>query len=63
MKRKGQDDQKRRFQTIDQVHILSGDGRRGGDTMIRRKVFKQLTKFTYLLETDEEESDEWYSNN
>ena len=35
--------------------------------MIRREVFKQLTKFTYTLETDEEDgtgcSDEKYSNN
>ena len=35
------------------------------DGMIRRQVFKQLSKFTYELETDEEDgmgkSDERYS--
>ena len=38
----------RGLQTIDKVHILSGDG-----WMIRSEVFKQLTKFTYRLETGE----------
>jgi hypothetical protein len=38
----------------DEVHILSGEGWRGWDRMIRWDVLKQLAKFTYLLETDEE---------
>ena len=37
-------------QTIDLVHVLAGDG---WDRMIRYGVFKQLTKFTYFLETEE----------
>ena len=53
--------------TIDQVHVPTGDGWRGWDRMIRWEIFKQFTKFTYWLETDEEDgmggSDEGYSNN
>ena len=67
MKGMGWDDQMRDIQRIDQVHVLSGDGWRGWDGMIRWEIFKQLTKFTYSLETDEEDgmgwSDERYSNN
>ena len=44
--------QMRGIQTIDQVHVQSGDAC-GWDGMIRREVIKQLTKFTYFLETDE----------
>ena len=67
MKRMGWDDQMRDDQTIDQVHIHPGDRRRGWDRMITWEVFKQFTKFTYILETDEEDrmgwSDERASNN
>ena len=66
-KRTGWDDQMRDIQTIEQVHIPPGDGWRGWDGMIRWEIFKQLTKFTYILETNEEDrmgwSDERYSNN
>jgi hypothetical protein len=48
----------RGFQTDDQVHIHPGVGSREGDGKIRREVFKQLTKFTYFLKTDEEKKDE-----
>ena len=37
--------------SIDQVHVQTGDGWNG---MIRWQVFKQLTRFTYELETDED---------
>ena len=47
------------IQNIDQVHLLSGDGWRGRDKLIMWEVFKLLTKFTYELETDEEERIEW----
>ena len=61
------DDQMRGHQTIDQVHVHPGDGWRGWYGIIRWEVFKQLTKFTYELETDEEDgmgwSDERSSNN
>jgi hypothetical protein len=54
----------RGIQTIGQVHVQARDGRRGWDEM---RGIQQLTKFTYALETDEEEekgiSDEGYSNN
>ena len=33
--------------------------RRGWDGMIRWEVFKQLTEFTYILGTDEEDGMEW----
>ena len=36
------------IQTIDQVHVLPGE-----DGIIRCRVYKQLIKFTYQLETDE----------
>ena len=55
MKRMGWDDQMRDVKTIDQVHVRSGDGGRGWDGMIRLDIFKRLTKFTYHLETDEED--------
>ena len=38
-----------------QVYVLAGDGQRGRDGMIRWEIFKQLTKFTYELEKDEED--------
>ena len=67
MKRTGWDDQMRDIQTIEQVHKLPGDGWRGWDVMITWEIFKQLTKFTYSLETDEEDRMGWsdvrYSNN
>ena len=61
----GWDNQIRGLQTIDQVHVLARDKRRGRDGMIRWEVFKQLTRFTYFLETDKEDgwSDERSSNN
>ena len=63
----GWDDQKRDIQTIEQVHILSGDGWRGWDGTIRWEMFKQLAKFIYKLEMDEEDGMGWsherYSNN
>jgi hypothetical protein len=58
-----------RYEMFKQLsYILSGDGWRW-DRMIRREIFKQLsvTKFTYSLETDEEDGMGWldkrYSNN
>ena len=41
------------IQAIDKIHILAGDGWRKWDGMIRWGVLKQLTKFTYWLETDQ----------
>ena len=55
MKEMGWDDQMRDLKTIDQVHVLPGDGWRGWDRMIRWEISKQLTKFTYGLEKDEED--------
>ena len=49
MKRLGCDDQTRDIQTIDQVHIHTGDRWRGWNRMIRWEIFKQSTKFTYFL--------------
>ena len=49
MKRMGWNDQMRGHQTIDQVHVLTRDGWRRWHGMIRWEVFKQLTKFTYVL--------------
>ena len=60
MKRMGWDDQKRGIQTIDQVHVLSWDRWRGRDRMIRTAIFKHLIKFTYSLETNEEEEKGWW---
>ena len=53
------DDQMKDLKTIDQVHVLAGDGWRGWDGMIRWEILKQLTKFTYALETDEEDGMGW----
>ena len=41
-----EDDQVRGLKTIDKVHVLPGDRRRGWSD----EVLKQLTKFTYGLE-------------
>ena len=40
-----------------QVYVLAGDRQRGWDGMIRREVFKKVTKFTgtYFLEADEDD--------
>ena len=40
-----------------QVYVLAGDRQRSWEGMIRREVFKQVTKFTgtYFLETDEDD--------
>ena len=54
MKRMGWVDQMRDLKSIDKVHVLSGDGWRGSDG-IRWEILYQLTKFTYLLETYEED--------
>ena len=54
MKRKGQDAQMRGLQTIDQVHIHPGDRWKERNGIVRWEVFKQLTKTTYELVTDEE---------
>ena len=59
MKRMGWDDQMRDLKSIDQVHVLSGDVWRGWDGMIRPEILNQLTKFTYQLETDEEDGMRW----
>ena len=59
MKRMGWDDQMRDLKSIDQVHVLSGDVWRGWDGMIRPEILNQLTKFTYQLETDEEDGMGW----
>ena len=59
IKRMGWDDQMRCLQKVDQVHLLSRDGWRGWDGMMRWEVFKQLTKFTYFLKTDEEDGMGW----
>ena len=56
---KGTDDQIRRRQMIDQLHILSKEGWREWNWMIRWEIFKQLTKSTYSLETYEENRMEW----
>ena len=58
MKRMGWDDQMRDLKTIDPVHVLSGDGWRGGMEWSEERL-KQLTKFTYFLETDEEDGIGW----
>jgi hypothetical protein len=50
MKRNGREDQMRGFQTIGQIHVQAGDGRRGWDEM---RGIQQLSKFTYALETEE----------
>ena len=67
MKRTGWDDQMRDIQTVDQVHVLPGDGWGGWDGMMGWEIFKQLTKFTYSLEMEEEDEMRWddgrYSNN
>ena len=55
MKRMGWDDQIRHLKTIDQVHVRAGEGWRGWDVIIRWEILKQLTKFTYELEKDEED--------
>ena len=59
--------QMRGIKPIDQVHVRSGDGYRGWEGMIRRGIFKQLIRFTYVLEMDKGDgkgrSDEVYSNN
>ena len=49
----------RDLKTIDQVHVRAGDGWRRWDGMIRWEIVKQLTKFTYSLETDEEDGMGW----
>ena len=53
----------RDLKTIDQIHVLSDDGWRRWNEMIGWEILKQLTKFMYELETDEEDgtgwSDEW----
>jgi hypothetical protein len=46
----GQDDQMRGIQTIYQVHVQPGED--GWDNQ-KRRLRKQLTKFTYSLETNE----------
>ena len=45
------DDQIRGSQTIHQLHVHSGED---GDGIIRLEVLNQLIKFTYDLETDED---------
>ena len=55
LKRMDWDGQMSDLKTIEQVHILSWDGWRGWDGMIKWKILKQLTKLTYELETDEED--------
>ena len=67
MTKTGRDHQVRGLKTIDQVHVHSRDGWRRWDGIISWEVIKKLTKFTYFLETDEEDgmgwSDESSSNN
>ena len=57
------DDQIRGSQTIHQLHVHSGED---GDGIIRLEVLNQLIKFTYDLETDEDNEIRWsdygYSN-
>lgn len=55
MKRKGWGDQMRGNLSIDVVHVHPGDRRKRRDRMIRWAVLKQLIKFTYALQTDEDE--------
>ena len=45
----------RDLKTFGQVHIRPGDGWRGWDEMMRWEILKYLAKFTYELETDEED--------
>ena len=46
----------RGHKSIDLVHVRSAeDGWRGWNRMIRWRVFKELTKSTYCLKTDEED--------
>ena len=54
----GWDDETRNLKTIDQDHVLPGDGWRG--RMIRWEVLNLFTKFTYPLETDEEDEMRWW---
>lgn len=48
-KRMEWDDQIRGLQTMEQIHILSGDGWKGWGEMIGWEVLKELTKFMYYL--------------
>ena len=49
----------RDIESIHQIDVLSGDGQRGWDGIIRWEIFKQFTKFTYALETDAEDGIGW----
>ena len=51
------------IQIIEQLHVRPGDGWRGRDKMIRLGLFKQLSKFTYALETDEDGGIGWSDKN
>ena len=55
---RGCEDQMGGLKTIDQVHVPTGD-RWKWNRMIRCEVIKQLTKFTYILKTDEEDEMGW----
>ena len=48
------------LQTINQVHILSADVWWRWDRIIRWEVINNLSKFTYVLETDEEDEMVWW---